>query len=37
MLQNTSGVPISVETGNDNTAINESELNVKQNLQEHFE
>lgn len=35
MLQNTFNVPISVETGSDNTTINESERNVKQNLQEH--
>jgi len=35
MLQNTSNVPISVETGSGNTTINESERNVKQSLQEH--
>lgn len=35
MFQNTSNVPISVETGSDNTTINESKRNVKQNLQEH--
>lgn len=34
MLQNTSNVPISVETGSDNTTLNESESNVKQNLQD---
>lgn len=37
MIQNTSNVPISVETGSDNTAIKESEWNDKQNLNEHSE
>lgn len=33
MFHNTSNVPISVQTGSDNTSsINESEKNVKQNL-----
>lgn len=32
MFQNTSNVPIWVETGSDNATINESERNVKQNL-----
>lgn len=36
-IQNTSNVPIPVKTGSDNTAIKESERNVKQNLQEHSE
>lgn len=35
MFQNTSNVPISVETGSDTTTINESKRDVKQNLQEH--
>lgn len=34
MFQNTSDVLISVETGSDNTAMNERERNAKQNLQE---
>lgn len=37
MLQNTSNVPISVETGSDNTTISKSEQNVKENMQEHSE